>query len=109
LPHVIGGSIHNFLNISNADYFLPVRALAQGYVSHSIVVDGRFISDKVKKTFPGHLLTQTPAFTYDLKSAYALRLSRRLFRYEKLPTKLISGLRRCHKLLQTRRRMRGME
>ena len=57
----------------------------------------------------GRLLDQIPALTYDLKSAYALRFSRRLFLYERLPTTLISGLRRCHKLLQTLYRTRGME
>jgi hypothetical protein len=33
-----------------------------------------------------------------LKSAYALRFSQSLFRYEKLPTKPISDLQRCPKL-----------
>jgi hypothetical protein len=43
------------------------------------------------------------------KSTYARQSKRRLFLYERLLTKLINGRRRCHKLLHTLRRMRGME
>ena len=46
---------------------------------------------------------------WHMKSAHALRFSRRLFLYERFPTKLTSGARRCQKLLHTLCRMSGME
>jgi hypothetical protein len=41
---------------------------------------------------------QTPAFTYDLRSADASQFSRGLFLYEKFSYRLISGLPRLHKV-----------
>jgi len=35
--------IHNFSDVSNAKHSLPVRVLAQGYVSPSSVVDGQLV------------------------------------------------------------------
>jgi hypothetical protein len=69
-------------------------------------------SGRLHRARGSHGTPRAPSYLWPcrrLKSAYAFRSSRVLLRYERLPTRVISGLRRRHMLPHTLPRMRGME